>query len=313
MASSLPSALARRYTEGMDELFDATFLRKLEMLSLSAKRAFRGQMRGEQRSTRTGASVEFADYRQYNPGDDFRRIDWNAYARLDNLLLKLFREEEDLHLYLLVDGSASMNFGAPNKFDYVRRVAGALAYVALANSDRVSVYLLGGEEGAPPVRDSLGPRRGRSAVFEVFDFLRAAQPGGRTDLTAAVEFLLARRARPGLAVICSDLLLPEGFESAIRRLAYERFEPMLVHVMAPDELQPDLRGDLRLVDAESGAYIDVSPTPRVAALYQRHLQQFRTRIVEFARKHGVEYVFTSSDAPFEELVLRWMRQANVLS
>lgn len=298
----------------MDPLFDASFLRKLELLTISARRAFRGQMRGEQRSTRHGSSVEFADYRQYSPGDDFRRIDWNAFARFDNLFLKLFREEEDLHLYLLCDASASMNFGQPNKFDYARRVCAALAYVALNNADRASVHLLGQADGAAmPVAGSIGPRRGKGATIEMFRFLEQARPAGRTNLSAAVRYVLAQRARPGIAVICSDLLLHEGYEDAIRRLAYEKFQPMLVHVMSPQEIEPDVQGDLRLVDSETGGHVELSTTKRVLATYRARFEAFRASVTQFARTHAVDYVFTSTATPFEDLVLRWMRAANMLA
>lgn len=299
---------------GMAELFDSTFMKKLELLTISARRAFRGQMRGEQRSPRTGSSVEFADYRQYSPGDDYRRIDWNAFARFDNLLLKLFREEEDLHLYLLCDASASMRFGRPDKFDYARKVAAALSYIALSNADRVSVYMVGQAEGSPvPVRDSLGPRRGKGTIFEIFEFLQSATTGGQADWLGAVKFLLSRKAKPGVAAICSDLLARDGFEAAVERLSYEKFQPMLVHVLAPQEISPPLTGDLRLLDSETGAHVDVSSSKRVAKAYAENLARFLRNTEQFAARHAMEYVFASTDAPFEDLVLRWMRQANIVS
>ncbi|MFW6155323.1 MAG: DUF58 domain-containing protein [Planctomycetota bacterium] len=298
----------------MSDLFDAAFLKKLELLTLNARRAMAGQTRGEQRSTRHGSSVEFADYRQYAPGDDFRRIDWNAYARFDNVFLKLFREEEDLNVHVMVDASASMDFGLPNKFTYARRVAGALAYIALHNADRVSVYLLGRtEDSTVPVLDVTRGRRGRGAIFEVFDFLQQGTCEGAADLNGAVQYLLAGRAQPGIAAIISDFLLPDGYEGAVKRLAYEKFQPMLVHVMAPDEMNPDLTGDLRLTDSETGDHVDVSPTRRLIALYRKRLEAFRQMISAFAATHGTDYVFASTDTPFEDLVLRWMRAANMVT
>lgn len=295
------------------DLFDNELLKKLELLNISARRAFRGQMRGEKRSPRTGSSVEFADYRQYYPGDDFRRIDWNAYARFDSLLLKLFHEEEDLHLYLMIDGSASMDFGRPNKFDYARKVAAALGYIALCSGDRVSLHLLGSEDDQPPgVLDSIGPRRGKASTFELFRFLERAQPQGQAELDAAARLLLARKAKPGVLVICSDLLLHSGYAEAIKRLSYERFQVMLVHILSPQELQPELAGDLRLTDSETGEHVDVSPTTRMMKTYTEHLQRFRDTAKAFAARHSLEYVFAGTDTPFEQLVMTWMRQANML-
>ena len=300
----------------MVDLFDTAFLKKLELLTLSARRALVGQSMGEQRSRRLGSSVEFADYRQYTPGDDFRRIDWNAYARFDNLLLKLFREEEDLSLYLLCDASASMDFGKPGKFDYARKVAAALAYIALHNGDRVSLYMLGDDnagEQAQPIRDSLRSRRGRGTIFEVFDFLQAATTGGATDLSACVQYLISGSVKPGIVVIISDMLLDDGYDHALKRLAYEKFQPMIVHVMAPQEITPDISGDLRLSDSETGHQVDVSPSKRMLDAYQKQLALFRRRVDNFARRHATDYVFAATDTAFEELVLQWMRTANMLS
>ncbi len=298
----------------MSDLFDAAFLKKLELLTLNARRAMAGQRRGEQRSTRRGSSVEFADYRQYTPGDDYRRIDWNAYARFDNVFLKLFREEEDLNVHVMVDASASMDFGRPNKFEYARRVAGALAYIALHNADRVSVYLLGRtEDSTMPVLDVMRGRRGRGAIFEVFDFLQQGTCEGAADLNGAVQYLLAGRAQPGIAAIISDFLLPDGYNSAVKRLIYEKFQPMLLHVMAPDEMNPDLTGDLRLTDSETGDHVDVSPTRRLIVLYRKRLEAFRQMISTFAARSGTDYVFASTDMAFEDLVLRWMRAANMVT
>lgn len=297
----------------MAPLFDTAFLAKLELLTLSARRAFSGTTRGEQRSGKLGSSVEFADYRQYVPGDDFRRIDWNAFARFDNLLLKLFREEEDLNLYLLCDRSASMGFGKPDKFDYARRAAAALAYIALHNGDRVSLYMFGAEQaGESPVADALRGRRGRGTIFEVFTFLENARTGGQADLAASVQYLLGTKAKPGIVVILSDMLGPDDCDGPLKRLAYEKFQPMIVHIMAPEELDPAVGGDFRLTDSETGEHVDVSPTQRMVDAYREQLDRFRRRLTAAARRRGAEYVFASTDTPLEDLILRWMRRANMV-
>ena len=181
----------------MARRFDEAFLRKLEYLSIVARRVFGGGLRAERRSRKVGAGIEFADHRDYAPGDDLRYVDWAIYARLERLLLRLFQEEEDLHVYLLIDRSASM--AASGKLDQATRIAAALAYVGLANLDRISVVPFSSDT-QPVVR----PKRGRGAVLPILKFLEALEPHGSTSLLAAAEAFVRRAPRPGLAVLISD-------------------------------------------------------------------------------------------------------------
>ncbi|MBI3636941.1 MAG: DUF58 domain-containing protein, partial [Candidatus Rokubacteria bacterium] len=228
-------------------LFSSDFLAQLERLSLATRRAFRGHVKGERRSPRKGHSVEFSDYRQYGIGDDLRYVDWNVFARLDRLHVKLFVEEEDLCLHLLVDASASMQFGRPSKLDYARRVAAALGFVGLVNLERVGVGVLRARaaEGWPPAR-------GRNQFPALADFLGDVRPDGATSLNEALAGYAMRSREPGLAVLISDLFDPAGFESGLRALLERRFEVHIIHCLDAEELNPTLDGDLRLTDSETG-------------------------------------------------------------
>lgn len=289
------------------EVFDARFMRKLDLLRLRTRRLFAGRSRGERRSPERGSSVEFADFREYHPGDDFRYIDWPAYARLEHLFVKLFVEEEDLFLYLLLDTSKSMAFGQPPKFDHARKLAASLAYVTLAGLDRVAVVRFAAGRGP-----SLPPARGRARIFPILSFLDAAVPDGRTSLDQAVVELLATRPRPGVALVIGDFFDPEGYARPLARLAHERFQPMVVQVLDPEELEPALKGDFRLVDSETGRAVDVSMSPRARRQYETRLAEHLEGLQRFCRRRGIPYLRARTDTPFEELVLVWLRQAQIV-
>lgn len=294
-----------------NKLLDAEFLKKLERLSVATKRPFPGRMKGEKRSPRRGSSVEFADYREYVSGDDLRYVDWKAYARLERLFLKLFVEEEDLSVHLLVDASQSMEYtGAPGerptKFDFARKVAAALGYVGLIRYDRV---------GIAGFSQALGRRvptlRSRAAVPQLFGYLEQLRPGGRTDFTHALQNYASRSPSPGVCVVVSDFFDP-NWEKGVRALLARRFQIVLLQVLDPSEIEPTLIGDLRLVDAETGESREVSITPGVLAKYQEAFNGFCGRISELANKHGMDYIRVATDAPVEELLLKTLRGAGLL-
>jgi uncharacterized protein (DUF58 family) len=290
-------------------LVEPEFLRKLEQLSLVAKRVFAGPLPGERRSARRGASVEFADHRCYAPGDDLRYVDWNTYARLERLFLKLFHEEEDLHVTLLIDGSESMRFGEPAKFDTARRLAAALGYVGLCGYDRVGAAVVG-----DTVRALLPPLRGRGQVLRLFQFLEEAAPGGPTALGSALRDYAARPGGPrraGIALVISDFLDP-GWEAGLQALAGRRFQTVAIQVLDAAELDPPFRGDLKLVDAETGAAREVSITPALLRDYRRAAAAFCAGIEAACRRCGADYLRTTTDVPFEDLVLRWLRGRGVV-
>jgi uncharacterized protein (DUF58 family) len=283
-------------------LFSPEFLAQLERLSLLSRRAFRGSVKGERRSPRRGHSVEFADYRAYGVGDDLRYVDWNIYGRLDRLHVKLFVDEEDLCLHLLVDGSASMDFGTPSKLDYAVRVAAALGFVGLVSHERVGLGILRARasEGWPPTR-------GRNQVVTLLDFLGDVKAGGPTRLHEALGEYALRAREPGLAVVVSDLLDPHGFEAGVRSLLERRFDVHLVHVLDPTELNPELAGDLRLHDSETGETRDVTMDGEALRGYRERLARFLERVETFCRSHEVGYHRVTTETPVEEFVVAQLR------
>jgi uncharacterized protein (DUF58 family) len=287
-------------------LFDEAFLRRLEALELASRRLTAGRMKGERRSLRRGQSVEFADYRNYSTGDDLRQLDWNVYARLEKLFVKLFVEEEDVMVHVLVDASASMDFGEPNKLDFARRAGAALAYLGLANLDRVSVAFLG--DGRATV---LRPLRGKARVFEVFGFLAAPRPERLTGLAAAARDYAGRLRGRGPLVLVSDLLDP-GYLDALRDLAGTRCQLSVLHVLAPEELDPDVAPDARLVDRETGQAIDVSGDDELVERYHARLHDWQTEIGQFVTRRGGSYVAVPSDLDLADLLFDVLRRRRVV-
>ncbi|HSE93155.1 MAG TPA: DUF58 domain-containing protein [Methylomirabilota bacterium] len=283
-------------------VFTSDFLAQLERLSLASRRAFRGRVKGERRSPRKGQSVEFSDYRPYGIGDDLRYVDWNIYGRLDRLHVKLFVDEEDLCLHLIVDASASMGFGRPTKLAYATRLAAAVGFVGLVNLERVGVGVLREKvsEGWPPVR-------GRNQFVKMVDFLSAVRSGGATSLNEGLANYAMRSREPGVAVIVSDLLDPAGFETGIRALLERRFEVHVVHLLAAEELNPAMTGDLRLHDSETGEVRELSVDAEALRAYRQRLQHFLERAEAFCRGQEVGYRRASTDVPVEEFVLAQLR------
>ncbi|MFZ5890127.1 MAG: DUF58 domain-containing protein [Myxococcota bacterium] len=290
-----------------ESLFDDEFQRKLEMLSIVSRRVFSGRLRAERRSKKKGSGVEFADHRDYVPGDDFRYVDWNAYQRFARLLVRLYEEEEDLGIYFLIDASSSMTFGGKKKFDQARRLCAALAYVGLANLDRVTIVAL-----CDKVVARMPTTRGKGRIFKVFEFLSSLEPGGSTDLGEALTTFVAQHKRRGLAVLISDLYDPKGFESGINVLRFNKFEPYVLNVFDKRDGHPDLKGDLRLYDCETGEEREVTVTPALLKRMSEALSEYRTGIERFCTSRQVPYFAADVDAPFEELVLDLFRRGGFL-
>lgn len=295
---------------------DADFMRKLERLTVVSRKVFPGQLKGEKRSPRHGSSVEFADFRNYTPGDDFRYVDWNVYARLDRLFLKMFREEEDLHLYLLVDVSRSMRFGQPQtKLDAARRLAAALGYVGLASLDRVAAAAF-----ADRVVERFRLTRGRRHAPRLFRFLAEAGEAGGTEGSAAPtdlpqslrEFAIQTR-NPGVAVIVSDFLDPHGYREAITALLGCHFDVNAIQVLAPEELSPELAGDLRLVDSETGETREITVSGALLASYRRRAAEYCAELKQFCVSRGAGYGRLLTSDSTEEFVLRYLRRGGLLT
>ena len=288
------------------QLFDEAFLRRLEQLELASRRLTAGRMKGERRSIRRGQSVEFADYRNYTHGDDLRQLDWNVYARLEKLFVKLFVEEQDVTVHVLVDASRSMDFGEPNKLDFARRAAAALAYLGLAHLDRVSVAFLG--EGHAT---SLRPLRGKGRVFEVFRFLSEPRSERLTGLAAAARDYAGRMRGTGPLILLSDLMDP-GYLDALRDLAGTRSQLSVLHVLAPEEVDPDVPPDARLVDNETGQGIEVTGDDDLVGRYRSRLLEWQEEISAFCAKRGGAYVAVPSDVELTDLLFDVLRRRRVV-
>ncbi len=289
-------------TATRESFFTSDFLAQLERLTLASRRAFRGRSRGERRSLRKGHSVEFCDYRAYGLGDDLRYVDWNVFGRLDRLHVKLFVDEEDLCLHLLIDASRSMDFGRPAKLAYAVRLAAALGFVGLVNLERVGVAV---------VRDRLSegwpPTRGRSQFPGLLDFLAGVKPAGATGLNNGLGHYAMRAREPGIAVLISDLMDPGGFEIGVRALLERRFEVHIVHLLDAEEINPSMAGDLRLQDAETGEVRDLTVDGEALRAYRHRLHQFLERVESFCRAQEIGYRRLTTDAPLETFMLSQLR------
>lgn len=298
-------------------LFDSVFLAKLEQLHLLSRKIFSGQQHAERRSRQTGSSLEFADYRNYTPGDDLRTVDWNVFGRLNRLFVKLFEAEQDLPVSILIDCSASMHWlpedhgTALSKFDHARRIAAALGYVALANLDRVNFFPFGNALGA-----DLGFVRGKQQFHAVLDFLKrlpSTSAGSRQDtrMRACFRTFAQRMKRRGLVFVLSDLFDPEASD-ALGFLRQQQFEAFALQVLDPAELDPALSGDLRLTDAESGIGIDVLADDGLLKAYRAELAQFVATVETECRRRAIGFIQTTTAVPFEDLVLRILRERHLV-
>ncbi|MBI4026416.1 MAG: DUF58 domain-containing protein [Verrucomicrobia bacterium] len=303
-------------------LLTPAFLRQLEQLQLVARRVLKGQQHGERRSRARGHSVEFADFRNYSVGDDFRYLDWNLYARLEKLFLKLYEEEQELRATLFLDASESMGFGNPVKLDAARRIAAALGYIALANFDAVGCVAMGtpdeaasdADGSAPSVTSGavLRPIRSRKMSHRLFDFLMNIHPAGGAELNAGLRKHALSVQRGGVAMVFSDLLEPAGFENGLTALQSRGCDLCVFHILSPEERSPDFSGDFRLVDSETGAAEEVS-FPRVRrTVYEKSVASWCASIRSFCRKRGILYLPVGSETPFEDVVLKTLRKTGAL-
>ena len=284
------------------ELLSSDFLAQLERFALISRRAFRGRVKGERKSPRKGSSVEFSDYRAYGVGDDIRYVDWNIYGRLDRLYLKLFVDEEDLCLHLLLDASASMEFGSPTKLRYGAQIAAALAFVGLVNLERVGVGIV-----RERMAEGWSPARGRGQVLPLMEFLGRLEPAGRTSLNDGLAQYALRSREAGVAIVISDLLDPSGYERGFKALLERRFDVHVIHVLAPEEMNPAFAGDLRLVDAETGELRDLTLDGEALRTYRQRLRDFLDRAEQFCLHREISYYRVVTDTPVEEFVLRQLK------
>jgi len=300
---SARSTTSRRLTE----LLDPAFMARLDALDVMSRKILQGKLQGERRAKRRGQSVEFADHRPYVVGDDLRFVDWNVYGRLDQLFLKLFVEELDLSVHVMFDASGSVAAGDPPKDVAIRRLAAALAYVGLVNNSRVTLSAF-----ADGVTGRLADLRGRRYVQRMGEFLLNTRCEGLSHFDKACRQLVAGRGGSGVVIVISDLLFKEGFDSGLRRLISDRYELYVIQMLSPQEIDPDLTGDLRLVDTEDGDAADVTISGALLAFYRRNLSAYCNELKAFCTRRGATYVLTNSAEPAERLVLNTLRRFGLL-
>jgi uncharacterized protein (DUF58 family) len=288
-------------------LLDPDFIARLERLEIVSRKIFHGKMRGERRSKRRGESVEFADYRNYVVGDDLRFLDWNVYARLDRLFLKLFQEEEDLHVNILFDTSASMDWGKKSKSRYARQIAASMAYIGLSNNDRVSLYAF-----SDGLSYELAGLRGKRMIAKVLDFLSHVECGGGSDLSRACRQFAMRHPQPGILLVLSDFLDKGGFEQGLRMVLGRKFDMYCIQMLAQEEIEPTVTGELRLTDVEDQDVAEVSVSRALINRYKHNLKAYCESLQEFCTRRGITYAFTSTEIPFDQIVMTYLRRRGLL-
>lgn len=288
-------------------LLEPAFLSRLERMAILAKKVKPGVSKGERKSNRKGSSIDFADYRDYVQGDDLRHVDWNIYGRLESLYIKLFEEREDLTLHLLIDASESMKFGSPPKIQMAQQLAAALGYIALSGHERVSAEAF--SEGSV---QRITPCRGKASVQKLFYFLEGVSAGGGTGLEKSGQQYLARNRSRGVVLLLTDFFDEAGFEGVVQRLALSRSEVHMLHILAPEELEPKLTGDLKLVDSETKNFAEVSMSGGLMKQYKKNKDGFLASVRSFCSARGIGYSLVRSDAALESTVLQLLRRGGVV-
>ncbi len=278
------------------------FIRTLEQLSFLSKKIFYGGMQGGNISRRHGSSMEFADYRRYHTGDDLRYIDWNLYARLDKLLIKLFQEETNIFIYILVDISRSMDFGSPSKLQYALKVAAALSYIGVANTEQVGICTFSSK-----IEQRTLPYYGKIQLKYLFEFLSQVDAKGESDLNASLEMFASSVNRPGIVIVISDFWDEQGYENGLKYLLQKKFEISIIRLLTVQETAPQQMGALSICDLEGGQHLNLNVNRNILTEYQRMVTEHNHKLAGFAQRYNISYLNTLTDIPFEELALRYMR------
>ncbi len=288
-------------------LLDAKFLKQITRLQIRSENVFRGKFKGERRSLNRGASVEFADYRTYELGDDLRHIDWNVYARLDRLFLKLFSAEEDLPVFILIDNSTSMDFGQPTKLECAKQIAAALGYIGLISFDRVSVYTF--SDQLTPIVPSM---YGKAQFPKLSEAIEEITGGGETHLTTCLQRFLTEIKGPGVGVIISDFWDMDGYETAIKGFLSRSFDLTLIHLLSNEEIHPQLSGELQLADAETGQAKEITVNEGALVSYTERLDGFCKNLKRYCLNRGVTYIHMNQKTPIEQFILQDLRRSNFI-
>ncbi|HON91987.1 MAG TPA: DUF58 domain-containing protein [Sedimentisphaerales bacterium] len=297
----------RPTTRKLSELLDPKFMARLDSLDLLSRKILQGKLQGERRSKRRGRSVEFADHRPYVVGDDLRFVDWNIYGRLEQLFLKLFLEEQDLTVHLLVDASASMGMGEPAKGFFAKRLAAALGYVTLANNNRLTISLFG--DG---IRAQLPNMRGRNYLPQMAEMLLATECDGLSDFEKACRDVETGRIGSGVTIVISDFFFKQGYESALRQLIGARYDLYVIQILSPQEISPELAGDLKLLDIEDADAAEITVSSALIKYYKRNLAAYCDELRNFCTNRGAVYVQANSADSVETLVLNYLRRIQLL-
>jgi len=295
-------------TTAAPSLLTSAFLRKLESLELVSRRVRAGRMKGDRLSKRKGRGSEFADFRPYTVGDDLRLLDWNLFGRLEKLFIRMFLEEEDLSVHLLIDNSASMDYGTPTKLYYAKQVAAALGFVGLINLDRVSVETIGGETAArSPVF------RGRPSFPRMLGAIEKVGVQGQGDFNRSLRNFSMRATGRGVVLILSDFLDKAGYEEGLRFLSARSLDVYAIQILAEEEINPPFTGDLKFTDIEDGDEAEVTISAPLLERYQKTLTAFRSQLSAFCTRRGMNYLSTGNQVPFETLVLGYLRTRGLLA
>ncbi len=291
----------------LTELLSPQFMARLDALDVLSRKILRGSLRGERRSKQRGQSVEFADHRPYVAGDDLRFVDWNVYGRLEQLFLKLFLEEQDLTIHLIVDASDSASFGQPSKELFMRRLAAALGYVSLVNNNRVNITCF-----ADGITGELKYMRGRNYISRMAELLLTTESSGPSSFEKTCRQIASQRMGAGVMVVMSDFLLKEGFEAGLKRLIGQRYDLYVIQVLCPQEFEPELSGDLKLVDVEDFDTAEITVSGALLKYYKRNLAAYCNEMKDFCNRRGAAYVLANSADSVETLVLNYMRRIRLL-
>jgi len=316
--------------KALEDLIDATLIAKVGGLDVASRKVFSGKLKGERRSKKRGQSVEFADHRPYVTGDDTRHIDWNIFGRLDKLFLKMFLEEEDLALHVVIDASESSDCGEPNKFAFMQKAAMALGYVGLVNLNRVAATYIGGvtespaasaegvAESARPEEASLGgvrairDLRGRRRTHDLSRFMCSVRPGGSVDFRAACERIALTRRGKGIMLVFSDFFFKEGYESGLRMLVGRGYDVFCIQVLSPQEIDPPITGDLRLKDVEDADLTEVTISAPLLKRYKANLAAYCDQLRQFCSRRDINFMTIPSSTPVETLLLDYLRKRGML-
>lgn len=288
-------------------LFDEAFLKKIDYLYVVSKKMFTGRLRAERKTRKVASGIEFADHRNYSPGDDFRALDWRVYGRTEKLLVRLFEEKEELLIYFLIDSSGSMKVKEEVKLNYAKKMAAALGYIGLCNQDHVS-FISFNEK----VVERLAPTSGRGQIFKIFNFLERIKGEGGTCFEDAFKTFSGENRRRGVAVVISDFYNPSGYEKALNFLHYQQFETYVVHIVDESEFDLKVNGDVSIVDEETGERLDMTMTPRLVSSYKKAFESLCLQMESYCVSRHMLYFRTPVEVPFDEIVLKVFRAGGFL-